>query len=161
MRGLRGVLVLLIILATVGFAIGVAVEKSSADEPHSDETTTPEGSHEEGEASGEGTAEGHTEGDSSEIVLGLNLESTPLVVAAVVFSLILAATVLARPQWRPLLVVVALAMLAFAVLDIAEVSHELDVSRAGVAIIAWIVAGLHLAAAGTSATMLGAPTSPL
>jgi DMSO/TMAO reductase YedYZ heme-binding membrane subunit len=52
--------------------------------------------------------------------------------------------------------VVALVMLAFAVLDIVEVVHQLDESRAAVAIIADVVAALHLAAAGTAGAMLRA-----
>jgi hypothetical protein len=147
----RALLVLLIVLATAGFAIGIAVEKSTAEEPHADETAvSEEGGHEEGEAAEEGGAEAA----SSETVLGLNLESTPLVIAAVVGSLVLAGAVWVRPRWRPLLVVVALTMLAFAVLDVAEVLHQLDESRAGVAVIAVIVAALHLAAAGTAGAML-------
>jgi DMSO/TMAO reductase YedYZ heme-binding membrane subunit len=51
-------------------------------------------------------------------------------------------------------VIVIVAMLAFAVLDVAEVVHQLDTSRAGLAIMAAIVAALHLGAAGTSGAML-------
>jgi asparagine N-glycosylation enzyme membrane subunit Stt3 len=160
MRSLRGLLVLLILLATTGFIIGVAIERSSAEEPHTVEPVAhEEGGHEEGEATNEGQAtdegsEAPSEGNSSETVLGLNVESTPLVVTAVLFSLVLAGAAWAWPRSRPLLVIVIAAMLAFAVLDIAEVVHQLDTSRAGLAILAAIVAALHLAAAGTSGAML-------
>ena len=147
---------LLILLATAGFVIGVAIEKSSAEEPHTDEPAVrEEGGHEEGEAT-EGGTEAPTEGESGETVLGLDVESTPLVVTAVVFSLVLAGAVWVWPRSRPLLVIAIVAMLAFAVLDVAEVVHQLDTSRAGLAIIAAIVAVLHLGASGTSGAMLRA-----
>jgi len=149
----RDALVLLIVLATAGFAAGVAMERATAEEPHTDEvigTEEGEAGHEEGEG---GAA---VKEQTSEEILGLNLESTPLVVAAVVGSLLLAGAVWIRPRWRPLLAVVALVMLAFAVLDILELVHQLDESRAAVAIIATIVAALHLAAAGTAGAMLRA-----
>ena len=145
---------LLILLASTGFVIGVAIEKSSVEEPHTDvPAVSGEGGHEEEEAT-EGGTEAPTGGESSETVLGLDVESTPLVVTAGVFSLVLAGAAWAWPRLRPLLVVVILAMLAFAVLDVAEVVHQLDTSRAGLAIIAAIVAALHLGAAGTSGVML-------
>jgi hypothetical protein len=50
-----------------------------------------------------------------------------------------------------LLVILALAMLAFAALDIREVAHQLEEDHAGVAILAAGVAILHLAAAGLAA----------
>lgn len=149
----RGVLVLVIVLATAGFAGGVAMERATAEEPHANEVIETE----EGEAdheAGEGGAA--AEEQSGEEILGLNLESTPLVAAAVVGSLLLAGAVWIRPQRRPLLAVVALVMLAFAVLDILEVVHQLDESRAALAITAAIVAALHLAAAGTAGDMLRA-----
>lgn len=145
--------VLLVVLATAGFAVGIAIERATA-EGHADETATHdeaiEGGHEEG---GE---EATAEPTGAETVLGLNLESTPLVVAAVVGSLLLAGAVRARPRLRPLLAVAALAMLAFAVLDVAEVLHQLDESRAGVAVVATFVAALHLAAVGAAGAMLSA-----
>jgi hypothetical protein len=123
------------------------MERASAEEPHTDEVIGTE----EGEADREeGKGEAAVEEQSSKEVLGLNLESTPLVVAAVVGSLLPAAAVWLRPEWRPLLAPAALVMLGFAVLDILEVVHQLDESRGAVATIAAIVAALHLAAAGTA-----------
>jgi hypothetical protein len=150
---LRGLFVLIVVLATAGFAVGIAIERATAD-GHTDETATHEeaieGGHEEGgdEATAEPTG--------GETVLGLNLESTPLVVAAVVGSLLLAGAVWARPRSRPLLAFAALAMLAFPVLDVAEVLHQLDESREGVGGIATFVAALHLAAVGAAGTMVRA-----
>lgn len=140
-----------IVLATAGFALGIAVERATVAEPHT-ETATHDEASEEGHEVGGGEAA--PEATSDETVLGLNLESTPLVVAAVVGSLLLAGAVWVWPRSRPLLVVVALAMLAFAVLDIAEVAHQLDESRVGVATIAVIVAALHLAAVATAGVMV-------
>jgi hypothetical protein len=66
--------VLLILLATAGFVIGVAIEKSSAEEPHTDEPAVhEEGGHEEGEAT-EGGTEAPTEGESGDTVLGLDVD---------------------------------------------------------------------------------------
>jgi di/tricarboxylate transporter len=145
---------LLILLATAGFVIGVAIEKSSGEGPHTDEPAVhEEGGHEEREATEVGT-EAPSERESSETILGLDVESTPLVVTAVALSLVLAGAVWVWPRSRPVLVIVIVAMLAFAVLDVAEVVHQLDTSRAGLAIMAAIVAALHLGAAGTSGAML-------
>jgi hypothetical protein len=49
---------------------------------------------------------------------------------------------------------VAAAMLAFAIFDIAEVFHQIDRSEGGIAAIAALVAVLHLAA-GVSSAQLG------
>jgi hypothetical protein len=71
---------LLILLATAGFVIGVAIEKSSGEGPHTDERVLHEqGGHEERETA-EGGTEVPSERESSETALGLDIESTPLVV---------------------------------------------------------------------------------
>jgi hypothetical protein len=83
-----------------------------------------------------------------EELLGINLESTPFVVLAVLGSLALAGGVWARPDLRLLLLVVALAMLGFAALDVREVFRQVDESNDGLA----AAAALHLAAAGLAFT---------
>ena len=83
-------------------------------------------------------------------MLGTDPESTPLVVLAIVASLLLAAGCWFRPEWRWLLVVTAFAMAAFAVLDLREVIHQLDESDTGLASVAGVVATLHVAAAVTA-----------
>lgn len=51
---------------------------------------------------------------------------------------------------RPLAAAAAVAALAFAVFDVAEVAHQLDVSRSGLALLAAAIAFGHVAAAGLS-----------
>jgi hypothetical protein len=75
------------------------------------------------------------------------------VIAAVLASLALAAAGWLRPQTPALLAAVAIAMLAFAALDIREVAHQLDIDKDGVAVLAGAVAALHLAAALAAAAM--------
>jgi hypothetical protein len=132
---LRKVLVSLIVLSTVAFAVGAIVEHSSA-EPAAEDSGTESPVHGEGggavEGSGEANegggevppvSEGSEEPNGEETLFGTDPESTPLVVLAIVASLLLAAGCWFRPEWRWLLVVTAFAMAAFAVLDLREVIH--------------------------------------
>jgi hypothetical protein len=68
-------------------------------------------------------------------------------VVAVVVSLLLAAAVWWRGGSPVVLGAVALAMAAFFALDVRGVVHQVDESRAGLAVLAAVVATLHLAAA--------------
>jgi len=90
------------------------------------------------------------EPNGEETVAGVDPESTPLVVFAIVTSLLLAAGCWFRPDWRWLLVATAFAMAAFAVLDLRELIHQLDESNTGLAVQAGAVAILHGAAAVTA-----------
>jgi hypothetical protein len=91
-------------------------------------------------------------------VLGVDLESTPLIVLAVLAGLGLAALTATQLGRRRgfLLAVVAIA-LAWALLDLHEVVHQLDESRTGIALVAIAVAGLHLAAAVVSGRLVERP----
>jgi hypothetical protein len=60
--------------------------------------------------------------------------------------------------WMFLLV--AAAMLALAVFDLAEVLHQLDRSEEGIAAIAALVAVLHLGAGRGSARLRSSPAAP-
>ena len=71
-----------------------------------------------------------------------------------VLSLVLAAGCWLRPGWRWLLVLTAVAMVAFAALDVREVVHQFDESNAGLGLIALLVAVLHAAAAVTAVVLL-------
>lgn len=154
---LRKVLVSLIVLSTVAFAVGTIVEHSSREPAaegsgtgaHSEGGEAVEGSGEAGEGGGEAApvSEGSGEPNGEETLFGNDPESTPLVVLAIVASLLLAAGCWFRAEWRWLLVVTAFAMAAFAVLDLREVIHQLDESNAGLAVVAGVVATLHVAAA--------------
>lgn len=111
-------------------------------------------------AQGDGDADGGQDQDTSagqaaeavehsELVFGVNLESTPWVTAAVVVSVLLAAAMLTLGMpW--LAGVIALAMLAFAALDIREIVHQLGESRLDLVAVAILVALLHVLAAVTA-----------
>ena len=170
MSPLRWTLVALLLASTALFAVGVIAERSTANE-HSEPASThigesgeptgePAGAHEEGEGSSadeprhaEGAA-GETHTETNEAVLGVNVESTPLIVLAVIFGLALAALTASRLGRLPaVLLAVAVIALAWAALDVREVVHQLDESRTGIAIVAIVVTVLHLAAALLAGTM--------
>ena len=153
-------LALIIVAATVLFAIGVASESAEEGEESpahveaeaqeaAEEGIEGEEAHEEGEESPAESEEAESEAAhaDSEELLGIDVESTPLVVLAVVVSLALAAGVWLRPGLGPLLVVVGAAMIVFAALDVREVFHQLDEDRGGLALLAGVVAVLHASAA--------------
>jgi F0F1-type ATP synthase assembly protein I len=160
---MRPVLVVLLLAATALFAVGAIAERSQVHEPtgaevhttgeaagespavHQQEQTETSGESNEAHANG-AAAETHTE--ASETVLGVNVESTPLIVLAVLVGLGLAALVASRFGRSPaVMIAVALIAIAWAALDVREVVHQLDESRTGIAAIAIAVAVLHLAAA--------------
>jgi hypothetical protein len=141
---LRWLLSALLVAAAVLFAIGVAAERAQGD--HHDEVA----------AHVEGGEEHHDEaaessGHSDERTLGVVRESPAIVVTAVAVSLVLASLVWFRRDLWLLWTVVAVA-LVFAVFDVAEVVHQLDESRNGLALLAAIVALLHLSSAFVAET---------
>jgi hypothetical protein len=172
--GSRGLLVALIVAATAAFVVGTAIERNSTGESGHNEATTVAApvSKEAGasketqsEAGGESPA-AHTsetarapsksggEGSHAELrPLGIDIEAWPFVAVAAVASLGLAAAAWLRPTAAPLLVLVAVAMLAFAALDVREVVHQLDIDNSGLAVMAGAIATLH-AAAGVVAAAL-------
>jgi len=172
---LRWTLVALLVASTALFVVGVSAERSERD-THVERATAqapetgsePEDAHDEsgeadearaGEAHSETAAgEKHAEGER---VLGVDLESTPLIGLAILAGLTLAALTATRfGQARGFLLAVAAIALVWAVLDVREVVHQLDESHTGVALVAMSVAALHLAAAAVSsrlARQTGAP----
>jgi hypothetical protein len=92
-----------------------------------------------------------THPEASEELLGVNPESTVLLVVAVVASLLLAAGVWWLGASPIVLGIVALAMAAFGALDVREVVHQADESRTGLMLLAALVAVLHFAAAALAA----------
>jgi hypothetical protein len=151
---LRATLVGLIVVATAAFAVGVTIESNSGDShgsesaPSSEAAESPEQHAEEGEVTGE-AEEG--DGGEDETFLGIDLESTPFVILAAIASLALAVAAWYRPSVG-LFGLIALAMLAFAILDVREVFHQSDEANGGLAVLAGAVALLHLGASGVSAT---------
>ena len=120
---------------------GEAAEAGGGEVAHTDETSG-EGTAPIAEPAGE--AAGHAE-SSSETFLGLNLESTPLVIIAAAASIALA-VLTRRRNVRALLFATMAFAVVFAVFDIAEVAHQIKESRAGLALLAATIALVHLAA---------------
>lgn len=142
-RGLAGAL---LVVAAGLFAIGAANESNS--ESTNVAPVESAGTHVEASETTPGGDGAHAE--PSEKVLGIRPDSAPLVVAALIASLGLAAG-LWFSRWRWICVVAGLGALLFAVFDIAELIHQLDVSRAGRAVLAGVVAVAHLGAAVAAA----------
>lgn len=109
---MRWLLGTLLIVAAALFAIGVATE---GDVHQESVATVEEGEHNEATEAGE-----HDEAsESGEELLGINLESSPLVVLAVIVSVALAAATW-RSDRKLILLITALFAAAFAVLDVAN-----------------------------------------
>ena len=162
---LRNILVGLIVLATIGFVIGTSIEKGNDhhDAATPAASTTGEAGHggAEGagsetvpaESGGETAAQHATEGNgsvesNSEFKpLGINLESTALIVLAALGSLLLAAAVWARSQLLAVLIVGSVAMAGFGALDVTEVVHQFDIDETALGALAAVVAAVHLGAA--------------
>ena len=160
--GLRALLVGLIVVATAAFVAGTAIERNSSGESgHHDEAVTAASgetgaTHSEGggesaathAAESTGTSTTTTEKPHAELrPLGLDVEAWPFVTLAAAVSLGLAALAWLRPRAVPLLALVAVAMLAFAALDVREVVHQLDIDESALAVKAGAIAALHGAAA--------------
>jgi hypothetical protein len=174
---LRWALVPLLVASTALFVVGVIAERSSTD-AHTEAASAHDGesgeaargaagAHEEGEASSAGeaghaeAAAGETHTDTNEAVLGVDIESTPLIVLAVVLGLALAALVATRFGRLPaVLAAVAAVALAWAALDVREVVHQLDESRTGIAVVAIVVAVLHFAVALLAGAMAARGRQP-
>lgn len=114
------------------------------------------------ESGGESPASHAAKGASSPVAmethkelrpLGINVEAVPFIILAAFASLALAAGAWLRPRWVGMLVVLALAMLIFGVLDIREVAHQSDESQTGLGVLAGAIAALHLAAAVVAGRM--------
>jgi hypothetical protein len=150
----RTIAVLLIVAAGL-FVIGVTAEDNT--DTHSDEGTAQAGEHGEATESDEaieaeaaerstGEAERSESDGDAERLLGIDIESPVLVTAAVVASVLLAGLVWRRRD-RRLFVVIAVFAAGLAVVDAAEVAHQLDEDHTGLALLAGLIAALHSAAA--------------
>lgn len=120
-------------------------------------TTTPgsgESAAQHAAESGTGTTSEATGGEFHP--LGVNLESTPLVIFGALFSLVLAGIVVPFPR-RGVLGLVVLVGAAFAALEVAEVVHQVSQSRPGLVALAVIAGLLHAAVAVLAASLLVNP----
>jgi heme/copper-type cytochrome/quinol oxidase subunit 3 len=139
---MRWLLGTLLIAAAALFAIGVATE---GDAHHRTITSVESGEHNEATEQAEHKERAEAT-ETGETILGVNLESTPLVVLAVISSVALAAATW-RTDRKLILLVTALFAAAFSVLDVAEFSHQLRESATMIAAVAAMIAVLHAAAA--------------
>jgi hypothetical protein len=153
---LRGALVVLLVGSGLLFAIGSTIERH---QDHNEQPAATTGNGESGESGGESGSEGsagHVEkshGEAGVKILGVNTESLALTVVAVVASLLLPLAVWLRHWPRPILLLVVGFGLVFAAGDGRELVHQLDESKVGIAAIAAILIGLHLAVVALAATL--------
>ena len=87
---------------------------------------------------------------ANEKVLGISLESTLLVVVAVIVSLVLAVATW-RSNTKLIVLMTAGFAAVFAALDIAELVHQIDRSAPGLTLLAAIIAAMHAGAAVVAA----------
>ena len=154
-------LIAVLLVTSAGlFAIGVAAEHRADRDVHS--VVRPTGPDEHGESGqepgGESAEEGHEvahagEPADSERLLGVPADSPGAVAAVVLGSVLLAVAVARYP--RPA-VVAAVAVLAAGatVFDVAEVAHQVAAEQTGVAVLAALVAALHLVVVVAAVTLL-------
>ena len=156
LRRLRAVLVLLLVGSGLLFAIGSTIERHQHHNEQPAATAGNGGSGESGGESGSEGSSGHVEKSHSEAgvkILGVNTESLALTIVALAASLLLAFAVWLERWPRPILLLVVGFGLVFAAGDARELVHQLDESNAGIAAIAAILIGLHLAVAALAATL--------
>jgi hypothetical protein len=149
---------------TAPFLVGVLAERGANDthdeaaavvrnsEPinatHNEASEAGEAGHPEDDEEQRAGTSPDSEGREDATLLGIDPESTPLIVIAVLAGLALA-VLTATPVGtnRPFLLLVVAAAVLWAALDVRELVHQIDESRAGIAALAATVAVLHLAAA--------------
>jgi hypothetical protein len=154
-RRLRRAAAALLIVCGGLFIVGVTAEADT----HA-ETTEPAGRHDEASEAAEGET-GHEEAtetggpkaghdeSAEERILGVDVEAPGAVVLAVAVSVALAVGLWIRKQRWLAVAAVGIAVV-FAVFDVAEIAHQLDESRNGLAVLAGVIAAGHLAAAATA-----------
>jgi len=136
------VIAVLLILSAAVFGVGATLERS-----HATRHAVPavSGSSESGESAEQRAAEGGTSTtETGEKIFGVNPETVPLTVVAIVASVLLAIGVVLLKQGRaPLLVAIIAFGVVFAVLDVKEALHQSKESNSGLLGIAIVAAVLH------------------
>jgi hypothetical protein len=148
---LHWLLSLLLLLGAALFTIGVIAEHAGRDEHHEPAATVEDTEHSESEEHAEGSGAVSAESDHADEsdegeLFGLNVESSPLVIAAVAASIVLAALTW-RFNMRTLLLTTAVFAAGFTILDGAEVVHQFSEHRIGIAVLAIVITAVHLGAA--------------
>ncbi len=161
---LRWVIAVLLVVSAVLFTTGVLLERGgetttghrppSTEQTHTGETGGETGSETTPHTETEMPTTPHTETAHTERerVLGVPVDSPAAVTGAIALSLLLALAIWRRPTRRVLLATAAFAAAA-TILDLAEIPHQIDHSRGGLAALAALIAVLHLAAAAAAAAL--------
>jgi hypothetical protein len=159
----RWALVVLLAASTAVFGVAVASERSTEDE-HVERVADRPGvegaSHDEGEEFATAEAEEHADAEQEshgdeEQLLGVDLESTWLVALGVAFGFALVAlAATAAGRTHVFLVAVVVICIGWAALDVRELVHLLEDSETGLAVLATLVAFLHVAAALVAGRLL-------
>jgi hypothetical protein len=121
---------------TVEAALG-ATTTAAEGMPAAESAEGATATHSAATESSESTAEGK--------VLGINRESKGVVAIVAVISVALAGLAWALRRRQVFFVIAAFAAL-FAIFDIAEVAHQVDLSRTGLAVLAGVIAAVHIVA---------------
>jgi Flp pilus assembly protein TadB len=151
----RVALAALLALATGLFAYAVIHERSLTDSGkgesaarRANESGATESAESPAEGGGERRSETSSEHARERRVLGVDVESTAMIVLAILAGFALAVTAASPLGTRgAILAALALAALAWTALDIREIVHQADESRTDLTLVAAIVAALHAAAA--------------
>lgn len=158
----RKLLVALLIGSAALFVVGSLIERSQEDH-HSDSMGEDGGMDEMGGEEGGEDVHSDSDMDDSEKVLGIDIESTPMIVLAVVITLALAAAAWFLAGTLILWIIVAFG-LAFAVFDFLEAVYQNGESHTGLVLLAVALGFVHLAVAFVSGdlarTHTTAPTDP-
>lgn len=160
----RGLVVgVMLALATVFFVWGSFAERTGHHDEHTvvhSVESTGNGESAAQRATESGAAEGVTAESSEYRPLGINLESTPLVLGGAAVSVLLAALVIVRSR-REVLIVVVLLALAFTALEVAEIAHQADANKTGLVVLALLAGVLHALTAGLAIGVLFAKPTPV
>jgi hypothetical protein len=143
---------LLIVGVTAEADIHAETTQPAGDQDEASGAAEGEAGHEEASETG-GSEAGHAE-SAEERILGVDVETPGAVVLAVAVSVAVAVGLWIRRQ-RWLAVAAVGVAVVFAVFDVAEVAHQLDESRNGLAVLAGVIAAGHLAAAATAGLSTG------
>jgi Flp pilus assembly protein TadB len=154
MTSRRSILVGLLVASAALFVIGSVIEKSQPTEHHTETTgeTSGETHSESGEETHPTTEEPTSESSSQERVLGINIESTPMIVLAVAITLVLAVAAWFSGASILLWMIVAFGI-GFAMFDLLEAVHQNKESRSGLVVLAVALAMVHLTIAFVSGTL--------
>jgi len=153
-RSARRIAAVLLVAAAVLFGVGVAAEHDS----HAGIETNPGAETQAREATKE-TEQNHTEEAETveprhetvenRQILGVDAETPAAVALAGIVSVVLAAGLWATGRRGIAWAVVAFGIV-FALFDAIEVTHQIDESRSGLALLVAVIASGHVAAAGAA-----------